>query len=166
MDSKPTNPKDTIGNDKLPLHLWPEIATIHGTLALLDGALKYGRGNWRHDGARASIYYDAARRHLDKWFEGSTTDPDSGLHHLAHALASIAILVDAEHQGVLTDDRQFVNDPEGFERFVAEQTVHVKRLKDLYKTCHPKHWTRNDWLCRTQDAQTSCRVMSTLDKRK
>lgn len=146
MDSKPTNPKDTIGSDKLPLHLWPEVATIHGTLALLDGALKYGRANWRHDGARASIYYDAARRHLDKWFEVSTTDPDSGLHHLAHALASIAIIVDAEVQGVLVDDRQFVNGKDTFEAFVAEQTSHVKRLKAAYADRKPKHWTVKDTL--------------------
>lgn len=146
MDSKPTNPKDTIGSDKLPLHLWPEVATIHGTLALLDGALKYGRANWRHDGARASIYYDAARRHLDKWFEVSTTDPDSGLHHLAHALASIAIIVDAEVQGVLVDDRQFVNGKDTFEAFVAEQTPHVKRLKAAYADRKPKHWTVKDTL--------------------
>ena len=111
---------------------------------MLDGALKYGRGNWRHDGARASIYYDAARRHLDKWFETSTTDPDSGLHHLAHALASIAIIVDAEAQGVLVDDRQFVNGTDLFEKFVADQTKHVPRLKAEHAKRKPKHWTIKD----------------------
>jgi len=146
MDSsKPTNPKDTIGSDKLPLHLWPELATIHGCLALLDGALKYGRANWRHDGARASIYYDAARRHLDKWFEGTVNDPDSGLHHLAHALASIAIILDAEAQGVLVDDRQFFNPAAAdFETRVRVLTHHVRRLKDKYKDEKPRHWTIED----------------------
>lgn len=144
VSSKQTNPKDAIGSEKLPLHLWPEVVTIHGCLALLDGALKYGRANWRHDGARASIYYDAARRHLDKWFEMNDTDPDSGLHHLAHALASIAIILDAEHQGVLVDDRQFVQKDASFEAFVAAQTEHVKRLKTKYADRHPKHWTAAD----------------------
>ena len=148
--SKPTNPKDAIGSDKLPLHLWPETATVHGTLALLDGALKYGRANWRHDGARASIYYDACRRHLDKWFEGTTTDPDSGLHHLAHALASLAIILDAEAQGVLVDDRQFSNGDDNFEQFVADLTPHVKRMKAEYANRDPKHWTIKDTLDKTK----------------
>jgi hypothetical protein len=44
---KAVNPKDGIGNTKLPLHLWPFSATAQGSLALLDGMLKYGRLNWR-----------------------------------------------------------------------------------------------------------------------
>ena len=36
--TKPTNPKDMIGSDKVPLHLWPETATVMGTMGLLDGA--------------------------------------------------------------------------------------------------------------------------------
>ena len=36
-DGKPTNPKDAIGSDKLPLHLWPSTATALGCLGLLDG---------------------------------------------------------------------------------------------------------------------------------
>mgnify|MGYP007099646832 CR=1 FL=1 len=140
MTTKETNPKDTIGSDKIPFHLWPETATVLGTMALLDGALKYGRGNWRHDGARASIYYDACRRHLNKWFEGEDLDPDSGLAHMAHALACLAILVDAREQGVLVDDRQYAAFPGRYADLVNDMTPHVKRLKDLYKDCDPKHW--------------------------
>ena len=47
---KETNPKDAIGSQKLPLHLWPTTATAMGCLGLLDGALKYGRANWRVSG--------------------------------------------------------------------------------------------------------------------
>jgi hypothetical protein len=146
VSSKPTNPKDTIGSDKVPIHLWPETATILGAMALLDGALKYGRANWRHDGARASIYFDACRRHLNKWFEGEDTDPDSGLPHLAHALASIAIVVDAEAMGELVDDRQFATSSDGrrYAAAIDALTPHVKRLKDLYKDRKPKHWTIAD----------------------
>src|SRR5436309_1036894 len=104
-ETKPTNPKQAIGSDKLPYHLWPETATILGALGLLDGALKYGRTNWRAAGVKASIYYDATRRHMTAWFEGEDIDPDSGLHHFAHALASIAILADAMAAGRLNDDR-------------------------------------------------------------
>lgn len=79
-----------------------------GCLGLMDGALKYGRANWRVSGVRASIYFDAASRHLNAWFEGEGQDPDSGLPHLSHALACLAILVDAEAAGMLVDDRQFL----------------------------------------------------------
>ena len=107
METKPSNPKDILGSDKIPLHLWPQTATVLGALALLDGTLKYGRGNFRAVGARASIYVDALGRHVSAWFEGEDVDPDSGLPHMAHALSCIAILVDAEACGKLTDDRQY-----------------------------------------------------------
>lgn len=88
---KPSNPKDITGSDNLPLHLWPETATALGCLGLLDGALKCACSNFRTIGVRASIYYDACRRHLNRWFEGEDLDPDSGPPHLAHALASEAV---------------------------------------------------------------------------
>ena len=77
---KPTNPKDAIGSGKLPLHLWPTTATALGCISMLNGMLKYGRSNFRAVGIRASIYYDAAMRHLNAWFEGE--DDDSRLASL------------------------------------------------------------------------------------
>lgn len=141
-DAKPTNPKDLIGSDKVPMHLWPETATVLGAMGLLDGALKYGRSNYRAIGVRASIYYDAARRHLTKWFEGQDIDPDSGLPHLAHALASLAIVIDAQVAGKLTDDRMYAG---GFHDVIAEMTPHVARLKAKYADRGDvKHWTIAD----------------------
>lgn len=141
MTTKPTNPKDAIGANKLPLHLWPTTATVLGSLGLLDGMLKYGRSNFRAVGVRASIYYDAAFRHLNAWFEGEDTDPDSGLPHLAHALACLAILVDAEAAGKLTDDRMVAG---GYRDLVDSLTPHVARLKDLHAGRDPKHYTIAD----------------------
>lgn len=139
--TKPTNPKDIIGSGKLPIHLWPTTATALGCLGLLDGLLKYGRSNYRAIGVRASIYYDAARRHLDAWFEGEDIDPDSGLPHLAHALACIAIIVDARAAGKLNDDRMF---PGGYRNLIDELTPHVARLKALHADKSPKHYTIAD----------------------
>jgi hypothetical protein len=141
MSEKPTNPKDQLGADKVPLHLWPETATILGSMAMLDGALKYGRSNFRAMGARASIYVDAVRRHLGRWFEGEDLDPDSGLPHLAHALASLAILVDAHAAGRLTDDRAF---PGGALALMAAMAPEVARLRALHEGKAPKHYTRSD----------------------
>lgn len=138
---KPTNPKDLIGAGKLPLHLWPETATAMGSIALLEGALKYGRANWRHAGVRASIYVDALRRHIGAWFEGEEVAPDSGVPHLANALACLAILVDAQAAGKLVDDRQT---PGGYRALVEALTPHIGALKALHADKAPKHFTIDD----------------------
>jgi len=140
-ETKLTNPKDAIGSDKIPFHLWPETATILGSLGLLDGALKYGRTNWRVAGVRASIYYDACRRHLNKWFEGEDMDPDSGVPHLGHALACLAILADAQAAGKLNDDRMVQG---GYVNLIGTLTPLVKQLKEKHAGCAPKHYTIED----------------------
>lgn len=142
IDEKPSNPKDAIGSDKLPLHLWPTTATAMGSIGLLEGMLKYGRNNWRVSGVRASIYVDACKRHLDAWFEGEEVAPDSGVPHLANALACLAILVDAEAAGLLTDDRQYRG--AGYRTLVESLTPHVARLKALHSAKSPKHYTIAD----------------------
>lgn len=139
--TKLTNPKDIIGSDKLPMHLWPETATALGCLALLDGALKYGRTNWRVAGVRTSIYIDAVKRHIAKWSEGEDDDPDSGLPHLSHALACLAILVDAGAAGKLNDDRVVQG---GYVELVGALTPHVARLKALHAGKTPRHYTIAD----------------------
>ncbi|APL99487.1 endolysin; inhibits RNA polymerase [Aquamicrobium phage P14] len=141
MTTKPTNPKDAIGSNKVPVHLWPTTATILGAVGLLDGAAKYGRSNYRAVGVRASIYIDAAQRHLFAWASGEDNDPDSGLPHLAHLLASIAIIVDAQAAGKLTDDREY---PGGYRELIDALTPHVQRLKALHADKTPTHYSRED----------------------
>ena len=63
VDALKGNPKDALGLKKLPLNLWPNTATALGCISMSNGALKYGRSNFRAIGARASVYYSAARRH-------------------------------------------------------------------------------------------------------
>lgn len=134
------NPKDVIGSNKLPLHLWPVTATAMGCIAMFNGALKYGRSNWREIGVKASIYVDACQRHLAAWFEGHDCD-EEGVPHLASALACIAILVDCEAAGKLKDDRQY---PGGHVELVKKLTPHVERLRALHAGKSPKHYTRGD----------------------
>jgi len=135
------NPKDAIGSNKFPLHIWPSSATMYGAIGLLDGCLKYGRMNWRKAGIRASIYYDAINRHLNAWFEGEEIDPDSGLHHLCHALASLAIIVDAKEASKLIDDRNY---PAKYRDTIDSLTKEVKRLKELHSKKSSKHFTIKD----------------------
>lgn len=138
---KPTNPKDAIGSNKIPLHLWPQTATIYGSMALLSGALKYGRANWRSTSVRASIYVDALSRHLGNWFEGQDADEETGLSHLAHVLACAAILVDALESGTLKDDRQFCTISPGTMRKLTDD---VARLKKQYESLNPRHFDIQD----------------------
>lgn len=137
---KLTNPKDIVGSGKLPLHLWPVTATAMGSIALLNGALKYGRTNWRVAGVRASIYVDALSRHVAKWFEGEEVD-EEGVPHLSSALTCLAILVDARAAGKLNDDRMVAG---GFKELLAELTPCVAALKDLHMDKAPKHYTIAD----------------------
>lgn len=145
-DTKATNPKDAIGGSKLPIHLWPSVATVLGCLGLLDGSLKYGRQNWRAAGVKYSIYLDAAMRHLMAAWEGEDNDPDSGLPHEAHVLACMAIIVDARTNGKLTDDRAYVEHAsyQRYRGFINAMTFHVDRLKEKYNLRSPRHYTRQD----------------------
>lgn len=100
-----TNPKDAIGRKKPPLHLIPPVALIHEAMAMKNGADKYGPYNWRGATVAATVYISAAMRHLADYLDGERVARDSGVHHIAHARASLGILLDAEAQGTLVDDR-------------------------------------------------------------
>ena len=104
-DEKPTNPKHNFGVNKVPLSAVSLPALMQLALAMHHGAMKYGRHNYRDAGVNASIYFDAAVRHLFAWFEGQNVDPDSGCHSLAHVMACCAIVIDGEYAENLVDDR-------------------------------------------------------------
>lgn len=99
------NPKTAVGASKVPLHLVPPAASHYTALAFKDGATKYGPYNWREHTVSASVYYGAARRHLDAWWDGEDVSRDALVHHLGHVMACCAILLDAMSIGKLNDDR-------------------------------------------------------------
>lgn len=100
-----TNPKKAFGDKKVPLHLVPAPAMVAIAMGLKDGARKYGAFNWRTIPVEVETYVGATLRHLMAWQDGEDIDPDSGNNHLAHAMASLAILVDAVESGNVTDNR-------------------------------------------------------------
>lgn len=108
------NPKDLQGMKKPPLHLVPPISTLWEAMAMGDGGIKYGPYNWRDKKVVATIYVAAAKRHLDLWLERETYAEDSGVHHLGHAKACCGILLDAEANECLIDDRPTRN--EGYQK--------------------------------------------------
>lgn len=128
MNPKDTNPKDSVGIKKVPMSTVPAAVMAEVGLAMLEGALKYGRHNYRASGVRASVYYDATLRHLFAWWEGQDLDPDSGLSHVTKAIACLVVLRDSMRQGMLTDDR-----PPGSDvSFIAELNAIAARLIESY----------------------------------
>jgi len=105
QDGKPTNPKDALGIKKVPLSTLPTGPMYEVALAMLEGARKYGRHNYRTMGVKASVYYDAAMRHLTAWWEGEDIDEASGIHHLMKAAACLFVVRDSELMENWIDDR-------------------------------------------------------------
>ena len=105
MDKKATNPKDALGIKKAPLHLVPTGPLYEVGLAMLEGGRKYGAHNYRAVGTRASVYYDAALRHINQWWEGEDIDAVSGIHHLMKAAACLFVQRDSQMMGNDVDDR-------------------------------------------------------------
>ncbi|MCK9569081.1 DUF5664 domain-containing protein [Candidatus Pacearchaeota archaeon] len=104
-ETKPTNPKDAVGSQKVPMHTVPLRVLLEMGLGMLDGGCKYGTHNYREAGVRGSVYFDAACRHLFAWWEGEEIDPDSGIHHIVKAMTTLAVLRDSQHMGNWVDDR-------------------------------------------------------------
>lgn len=138
---KDTNPKTAAGDTKVPLHLFPSTAMAAGAVAFHEGAVKYGRQNWRKAGVRYSVYQAAVLRHLMSAWEGETIDPTCGIDHLGKALACIAILIDARAAGTLTDDRAVEG---GYEDLINILTPEVVKLTELHKDKNPYHYTIAD----------------------
>lgn len=105
MPLQPRNPKRQCGDRKVPLHLVPPAASIYAAVKLDEGAQKYGAWNFRETSIDAMTYVGAVRRHLDAFVDGEDIDPDGGKPHLAGAIASLAILIDAVECGYLDDNR-------------------------------------------------------------
>lgn len=104
-DTKPSNPKDALGIKKVGMSVMPVRVLYEVALGMLEGALKYGRHNYRVIGVRGSVYYDATKRHLDDWWEGEDIDPASQLSHVTKAISSLIVLRDAMIRGNWVDDR-------------------------------------------------------------
>ena len=75
--------------------------------------MKYGRHNYRIAGVRASTYIDATIGHLLDYWEGQDIAPDSDLHHITKAIASLYVLRDAQMRNMCEDDRPPKSDVEG-----------------------------------------------------
>lgn len=60
---------------------------------LTFGANKYGPNTWQQVPDAKNRYFAALMRHLTAWWDGEDTDPESGIHHLAHAGCNLVFLM-------------------------------------------------------------------------
>jgi hypothetical protein len=143
-DTKPTNPKDRIAGSKLSMGLVPDVARIALALAFTEGAVKYGRFNWRVAGVRASVYRDAMERHMVKWWNGQDKDPATTVHHLANMMACCAIILDAELYGMLNDDRPPAPNRDAMANAVDGAEATTRFLKNLFGSFNPHQPTLHE----------------------
>ena len=69
-------------------------SSIRFVIRVLEhGARKYSVDNWQAVENPRRRYFDALQRHAWAWFEGETHDPESGEHHLAHAVCCALFLI-------------------------------------------------------------------------
>lgn len=125
---KDSNPKDSVGIKKVPFSTVPAPVIAEIGLAMLEGARKYRRHNYRAIGVRASVYYDAALRHLSSWWEGESIDPDSGLSHLVKAAACLVVVRDAQILEKMVDDRP----PKHKDGWIQELNKKAKEIVEKY----------------------------------
>ena len=98
------------------LDLLPYSGLTMAAEVLEYGRKKYGKNNWAC-GMSWSRPYAACLRHLMAWNNGENIDPESGLHHIGHALCNLLFLA------------TFISEPEGYAGFddrfqdVAQSTI-------------------------------------------
>ena len=90
--------------NKAPWHLLPGDALDEVVHVLRHGEAKYGERNWEAGMAWHRVFA-AAMRHAWAWWRGQDHDPESGLHHLAHACCCLLFALAYAKRGVGTDDR-------------------------------------------------------------
>lgn len=69
------------------------------------GAEKYGAYNWMQKGLSFSRVFAAIMRHLWAFWRGEDIDPESGLHHCAHAAFGCLTLIQYGKTHTDNDDR-------------------------------------------------------------
>lgn len=90
--------------DLIPAKALEEVAKVYGF-----GAQKYARRNWEK-GLNWCRVYGAILRHAMAWMRGETLDPETGLHHMAHAAFGCLALVEYHYTNAGKDDRKEAED--------------------------------------------------------
>jgi hypothetical protein len=94
--------------DLIPPHALEEMVKV-----LTIGAQKYAPDNWRLVPDANRRYFAAAQRHLWAWKRGEIKDPETGVHHLAHAACNLFFLYEHDVGLCRQDGIQHINLPPG-----------------------------------------------------
>ena len=100
-----TDKAKTDDADKVPLAWLPWAAIVAVSRVQLFGHKKYLDFNNYRKGMEVTRNASCALRHIVKYLTGQTTDPESGEHHLAHAICRLAFILQNEADGTAIDDR-------------------------------------------------------------
>lgn len=101
--------------NKIEIQRVPVALLVACEQALAEGRIKYGEQSWRTKGEKVSNLIGGLIRHAAAYWDGEDVDPESstGKTHLAGMVANLAILLDAQACGTLTDDRPTGQGPAG-----------------------------------------------------
>ena len=88
---------------KLEYGLLPPLALEETVKVLTFGAQKYERDNWKKVPDSKRRYFDAMERHIWAYKRGEQMDPESGIHHLAHAMCCLMFLYEHDIMYSLND---------------------------------------------------------------
>jgi len=89
--------KDDTGKPRWDLLPWAEVEQVVEVLTV--GAVKYEDDNWKYVPHPRRRYFAACIRHILAWWHGEKLDPETGLHHLAHAVCCLLFLMWHDNQG-------------------------------------------------------------------
>ena len=163
---KASNPKDAIGSRKLMLHVVPSTVDIYAALGFTEGALKYGKFNWRVAGVRLSVYLDAMQRHIAKLANGQWADPVTRVPHVASIICCAGIIADANEFGMLADDRA-PNRGMGDEyAAMIDSTQEIAdHLRKVFKKFNPEQYTVQHDNAETTTPEEATRVARTRSRK-
>ncbi len=90
--------------EKPDMSLLSSIAIVKVAEVMSYGKKKYAANNWR-SGFLWTRILAAVLRHIFAYLGGEDKDPESGLSHVAHAVAGLCFLLEFEETHTEMDDR-------------------------------------------------------------
>lgn len=97
-------PGQKFDGGKVQFCLVPPLAHEAHASVLTFGAQKYAPDNWRKVHNAQTRYLNAAFRHIHSHTKGEVQDPESGLPHLAHAIASLSFVLELNLEAATSAD--------------------------------------------------------------
>lgn len=114
--------------EKVRYDLIPVEPLLETAIVLTFGSIKYGDRNWE-EGMSWSRLIGSITRHLEAFKAGEIYDPESGRHHLAHAICGCMFLIEYNRTHPEFDDRvKFLKEGDGLARFTLDIAQSAKEL--------------------------------------